>query len=650
MKLYQKLLLGFACVALLVSCIGFVAQQTNQRVQRGVSQLSQTGVSEIIAAGDMSNLLREIGAVARHVAAAGASSTERDEARAELSMALEQFEVSLMAARSATTAGRSRAEQWNMPAQIERQNEKLHLLDRVTRHFNTYRETLETRSAQSALRAATPAALEADLEPLVQIVANVVSDYRRASRRDLATGSADVQRDLGQADRFLFVAVLLGIGITLVLGILISNSIVAPLHLLTDATRTMGAGRFDHRVRVRSSSEVTELADALNQMAEELGATTISKRFLDNILESMSDPLVVLDESGKIILANAAVARTLGYEYGELSKFSVGHLLAEGEQGAQEILELVRMWDATGNLEMSLRTCEGAELPVVFTGALMRDPEGQAQGIVCVAKDITEQKLVERELTAAREQAEEMARLKSSFLANMSHEIRTPLTGIIGSSQVLADIAEGDALEMAEIIERAGIRLLGTINSVLDMARIEAGELQPRIEAVNLAEEVNDSIRVLQRLAGAKSLTLELVELTPDVWTAADPSFIHRIATNLVGNAIKFTEVGGVVVEVGVEDDDLVVMRVCDTGIGIAAEFVPHLFEEFRQESIGFERSHEGSGLGLAITKRLVDLLGGTITVDSSKDGGTTFTVRLARAEPPLKPLQTVEVLRTANA
>jgi signal transduction histidine kinase len=119
------------------------------------------------------------------------------------------------------------------------------------------------------------------------------------------------------------------------------------------------------------------------------------------------------------------------------------------------------------------------------------------------------------------------------------------------------------------------------------------------------------------------------------VWAAADPSCLHRILCNLVGNAIKFTREGEVGVELSAEGDAAVV-RVHDTGIGIDTRFLPHLFEDFKQESTGWGRHHEGTGLGLAITKRLVELMGGTIAVESAKDAGSTFTVRLPRLEPPL--------------
>jgi signal transduction histidine kinase len=302
---------------------------------------------------------------------------------------------------------------------------------------------------------------------------------------------------------------------------------------------------------------------------------------------------------------------------------------------ADALLAEVLRTSYAGNQEAALRQHDGGTLPVALSAAVMRNGEGEVLGVVCVATDLTQQKRVEAELIRAKEQAEEAARLKSNFLANMSHEIRTPLNGIIGSAQVLSGEMDDEQREVVEIIHRSGLRLLGTINSVLDMARIEAGELRPNVEPVRLRDEAADVLSMLRSLADEKKLTLTLTEHDDNVWASVDPSCLHRILCNLVGNAIKFTREGEVSVELSAEGDDAVV-RVRDTGIGIDTRFLPHLFEDFKQESTGWGRNHEGTGLGLAITKRLVELMSGTIEVESAKDVGTTFTVRLPRLEAPL--------------
>lgn len=246
--------------------------------------------------------------------------------------------------------------------------------------------------------------------------------------------------------------------------------------------------------------------------------------------------------------------------------------------------------------------------------------------------DAKEQAEAARELAEqAREEAEEMARLKSSFVANMSHEIRTPLTAIIGFAQVLGEEVGPEQRKLVEPIEQSGKRLLATLNSVLDLARLKSEELALAIAPIDVAEEVHELAEMLRKQAGEKGLSLLVHAPVCGVFGLSDRSALNRVLTNLLSNAIKFTEAGRITVSVE-ETELMVYVRVRDTGRGIGPEFLPKLFEEFSQESTGVTRSHEGSGLGLAISKRLVDLMGGTIDVDSEVGEGSVFTVALPKA------------------
>ena len=633
MKLYQKLLLGFALVALLVGCVGYVAQTMNRRVESGVRHLSESAVPEMSHAIEMTLALRESLASARDLVAG-----RREDAAEDLQQALGTFEEHLAESRSATAKGRARAERWEQSGDLIAADERLASLATLSVAFGTYQRQVEqlielAGARSSRARAATLLADSVEttfeyalLPPLAQ--------YRTSASLSFAAETEAVHVQLTQADRMLFVAVLLAIGMTLVLGILIANSISGPILSLTEATRFVGRGHLDYRLDVRSQDEVGDLTDAFNAMTEELSRTTVSKHYLDTIIHSMADPLLVVDAAGVIEMANEAAGAAVGRPAALLVGRSLGHLLGGGEAEAETLVAEVVRAGYSGNRETQLREGDGPGLPVSFSAAAMRGDEGEVLGIVCVAKDLTPQKHVEAELIRAKEQAEEVSRLKSNFLANMSHEIRTPLTGIIGSTQVLTGELGGEHLEMVEIIQRASIRLLGTINSVLDMARIEAGELHPLAEPVCVADEAEHTLDVLRTLADGKGLTLSLDERTPGVWAAADPGCLHRILNNLIGNAIKFTRKGGVAVEVDAADG-WAVLRVRDTGIGVDESFLPYLFENFKQESTGFDRSHEGTGLGLAITKQLVDLMDGTVEVESAKGVGSTFTVRLPQVEAP---------------
>lgn len=244
--------------------------------------------------------------------------------------------------------------------------------------------------------------------------------------------------------------------------------------------------------------------------------------------------------------------------------------------------------------------------------------------------DVTERKEQEEELIAAKEEAEEMHRLKSAFLANMSHEIRTPLTSILGFSEILADEVPEEGEEFVGLIRQSGERLYETLNSVLDLSELEAGAMTASNGAIDVSDRVETTVDMLLPQALQKDIQLKARTPEDEVEAYLDGASIDRIVTNLVHNAIKFTEEGSVTV--GVEETEWeVVLSVEDTGVGMSEEFLPNLFEAFHQESTGLTRSYKGAGLGLTITQRLVDLLDGEIDVTSEKGEGTTFTVRLPR-------------------
>jgi len=262
------------------------------------------------------------------------------------------------------------------------------------------------------------------------------------------------------------------------------------------------------------------------------------------------------------------------------------------------------------------------------------DASGRPDGLIGVATDVTARARAEEEARRARRQAEASAQTKGAFLAAMSHEIRTPLTGIIGFADVLAEVAEGEAHTYAEIIRKSGHRLLETINSVLHLARLDADEVPIRPAATDVGATVQEVADLLRPLAEQKGLAFHVE--APAVPLRTDGSALHRVATNLLGNAIKFTDEGQVAVRVR-EAGGGAILTVEDTGRGMDPSFLPHLFEPFRRED---DRPGlpAGTGLGLTITARLVDLLGGTLSVDSAVGEGTTFTLRLppAPADEPL--------------
>lgn len=227
----------------------------------------------------------------------------------------------------------------------------------------------------------------------------------------------------------------------------------------------------------------------------------------------------------------------------------------------------------------------------------------------------------------------EANKLKSQFLANVSHELRTPLTSIIGFAELLREAASADGgrmLRYSENIMSSGRMLLGIINDLLDLAKIEAGKMELHVAPVNLVELCRNLVDFMRPLADKKSLQLvaRLSETTPAI--RSDPGRIQQILYNLLSNAVKFTPDGGVVeIQLQPKDAEAVEITVRDTGIGIPEDELPHLFEKFKQLDGSMTREHSGTGLGLAISRELVTLLGGTIDVASESGKGSIFRVVL---------------------
>ncbi|MEP0548494.1 MAG: PAS domain S-box protein [Rhodothermales bacterium] len=333
------------------------------------------------------------------------------------------------------------------------------------------------------------------------------------------------------------------------------------------------------------------------------------------------------DGSHRLAWVTDAFERISGYTIDEVEDLDgLQRIVHEDDRPALAAeIELLRQ-GRTIDLEMRIRTKSGEERWIWHRSRPVRDERGRMSYIYSTGQDITERKRFETALVAAREEAEEMARQKSEFLASMSHEIRTPLTGLLGFAGVLAEELDGEQREFARLIEQSGRRLLGTVNSVLDLAKLESEGIELVPEPLDIVDEARQVVLLLSPLADGKGIALRLRTDERELIAPLDAVCLHRILNNLVGNAIKFTESGHVTIEVATEGDR-VRLDVVDSGVGIDEDFLPHLFDEFRQEDQGNSHGHGGSGLGLAITKKLVGIMGGTVNVESVKGEGSRFTL-----------------------
>ena len=340
------------------------------------------------------------------------------------------------------------------------------------------------------------------------------------------------------------------------------------------------------------------------------------------------------DALGSPLYVSSRVEDLLGYSPDEwLATRELWIQRLHPEDRARILAEIARA-NATGktfHLEYRLFARDGRVVWVHDQASLVCDEEGRGQYWQGFMVDITDRKLAEEELREAKEAAEEASRLKSAFLSMATHELRTPLTIISGYVELLTESAarltaeEREFLDMTQTSTRA---LVGLVDDLLDLARIEAGRLELVIRPVDVGETIARVHRMVTAQAIAKGIRLE-ADVAPDLPPAAsDPDRLFQVLLNLVGNAVKFTERGYVRSTVKAAGGGLEI-TVADTGIGISREALYRIFDEFRQADAGTTRKFGGSGLGLAIAKRLVELHGGTIAVESEVGIGSTFTVWL---------------------
>ena len=457
-------------------------------------------------------------------------------------------------------------------------------------------------------------------------------------------------------------------------GVFVMSSIISrPVRLLMTAAGAVRDGDFHTRVNHKSKDELGNLSDSFNSMVESLESAyqnlesanstlahhseelqqEVSERKrvevalresegrFRAVIEHATDIVAVMDEDSNFIYVSPASVFMLGRKPETIVGTNILELIHPSDrvQVQKSILAGKQSPEKMLRLEARCRHADGTWRYLALRGRNLYDQPG-IYGALLNISDVTEARQFQKELVEAKETAEEMVRLKDSFLANMSHEIRTPLTGILGFAQVLDAEVDEEHKELVNFIQEGGKRLLTTLNSVLDLAQLEANSMKLELEEVDLAKEIRQTAQMFLPMARLKKIKLQIDAPSEPVMATVDIGCVNRVLNNLLSNALKFTEDGAVTMRVR-GTDGFVRIAVADTGMGIAQEFLPYLFDEFKQESTGVSRSHEGSGLGLAITRKLVRLMHGEITVDSKKGAGTVFTITLPKNAKPSKDLST---------
>jgi len=359
--------------------------------------------------------------------------------------------------------------------------------------------------------------------------------------------------------------------------------------------------------------------------------------YLAAIVSSSNDAIVSKTLNGVITSWNAAAERMFGYSSQEAVGSSITIIIPPDRRDEEtRILERLRRGERIEHFETLRMTKDGRTITVSITISPVRDEQGRIIGASKVARDVSERAALLAREQAARARAEEASRLKDEFLATVSHELRAPLNAILGWAQILraGALDEERVRHAITVVERNARTQAQVIEDLLDVSRIITGKLRLDIQPIAPARAVASAIESVKPMAEAKGVELH-VDLDPEAGPIlADSSRLQQIVWNLLSNAIKFTPNGGSVHVTLQRIGSQVELGVRDTGIGIEAEFLPHVFDRFRQADASTTRSVGGLGLGLAIVRHLVELHGGTVRAESGgRDQGSSFFLRL-----PLRP------------
>ena len=423
-------------------------------------------------------------------------------------------------------------------------------------------------------------------------------------RVSLTTGSLD--EIVRGAQRDVLASGLLALVGALALAFLFSRSISQPVVELRDVARAIAAGDLARRPALTAPGEVGDLATALHRMAEQLAtrldALEADDQLMTAVLESLEEGVLAVDERGMVIRINQRARTLLGVQ----APLPFARELLPREHTLREAIEQASVGTSMPPSEVAMhdRTIAVASRPLRTGG-----------GVVTVL-----------DLTVLRR----LETIRRDFVANVSHELKTPLTAVSGYAETLLDdgIPPEQRQRFVETIRDNATRMQRIVDDLLDLSRIESGGWRPNVSTVDVGGIVSDVFTALQSAASAKGLTLAANVLPGATHVRVDPTAFRQIVTNLVENAVRYTREGGVTLRTRAADGGVWV-EVSDTGIGIAPEHLPRIFERFYRVDAGRSRAEGGTGLGLAIVRHLAEAHGGRVEATSAVGRGTTVSVWL---------------------
>ena len=406
-------------------------------------------------------------------------------------------------------------------------------------------------------------------------------------------------------------------------------------------------------IELNFQNKEKEKREIINKELEALSySAKLASQYSLSLIEASRDPLVTISPEGKITDMNEATVNIIGMKRQELIGSDFFDYFTE-QQKAREVYQEVFEKGSVADAPLTLRNKNGLLTDVLFNGSVYKDHNENVLGVVIVARDVTDQKRIATELIEAKvfaelatgiaeeekrnaqnatKIAENAVKAKQQFLSNMSHEIRTPMNAIIGFTKVVlkTDLSDKQK-EYLTAIKMSGDALIVLINDILDLAKVDAGKMTFEKIPFKLSASISAMLHVFETKIQEKNLELvtKYDDTIPKV-LLGDPVRLHQVILNLVSNAIKFTSKGKITVSIRLLDENeecsTIEFAISDTGIGIAEDKIDTIFDDFQQATSNTSRLYGGTGLGLAIVKQLVEPQGGTITVKSKINEGSTFS------------------------
>ncbi|CAG9931903.1 Tar ligand binding domain-containing protein [Candidatus Nitrotoga arctica] len=534
--------------------------------------------------------------------------------------------------------------------------------------------TQSLNPAANALRAndlkKTSRIIVENMRPLYQPVGQGIKTLGKLQLSVTKQEYEEVQRRYDIIRNIIIATAIIGLGLAIWIGFMLVRAISRPLEDVVRIARGVAAGNLTQQIEVRSTNEIGQLMKALKEIHDNLvkviGQIRDSEARTRAVLDNVDEGIIAINEGGMIEIFNPAAEQIFGYKGNEIIGKNASLLTREPSRdqhnGSLEWHQQLNKPTAPGvSREMVGVRKNGTNFPLEFKTREIRFNMGQLH--IVVTRDLTASKHAEAEQKKHEQvqqrnvELEAASRMKSEFFSTMSHELRTPLNAIIGFSEVLKDGLMGDLTDeqrgyIGDILE-SGQHQLSLINDILDLSKVEAGKMILHLEPIDLPLLFSNSLSMVREKAAAQHihLNLDIADGLGDI--QADVRKVKQIVYNLLSNAVKFTPEGGDVAlrarrvsraQVGQltgrwaglsfpwsnnKITDFIEISVTDSGIGIANEDFERLFKPFSQIDSSLARKFEGTGLGLAIVKSLVELHGGTVTVESAEGQGTCFTLWL---------------------